>query len=136
MTFHQVRAVISIRDDVRRQLGGILRRLRRTEFVHTEHVTVPISLELAGAGTVTFRMPDESETDRMSRELEDQKRAVAELRRTIVELERRTQRDLDGRLAALADELDRKGTRDARLTWKGAALIGAGIVAQTVGSLM
>lgn len=134
MTVRQVQMVIDIWSTVRCQLRDLVRRIRDEQLVDTRSVAV--QMDLGWYVDAELSIVGESETERLTRELKEQKQVVAELGRTVDALDRRMQRTVDARFADLADELDAKETRNAEFMWWGVFLIGFGIIVQCLGSVL
>ncbi|MFE2121037.1 hypothetical protein ACFW9U_10305 [Rhodococcus aetherivorans] len=128
--------MIGIRSTVGRQAreAGDRLRGRKSATVHAPparaHAT---GIGQFGASTI---VAGESDVDRLGREVKQQGERIAELDRKLTEADVRARYALEDRLDELNREIEKKAQRNAELMWWGVVLIGAGIAAQTVGSLL
>ncbi|WP_343466573.1 hypothetical protein AAI421_21305 [Rhodococcus aetherivorans] len=135
-TVRQIRLVIGIRSTVWRQLRDAGRRLLRRTPTETVEVTADFNAALELNFDIEARLHDESETEWLAREVRQNRRALADLRRKLSDLDDRSQRALDGRIDELNRETAETAKTNAVLMWWGVVLIATGIAAQTVGSLV
>lgn len=135
-TVRQIRLVVRVRKMVWEHARDVARRLGRDTSTDTRSVAVEVPFRFDVALDFEARIVGESETDRLSREVQSHRRLIADLDRKLSHVEDRAQRALDDRLDELNRETEEKAQRNAELMWWGVVLIGAGIAAQTVGALL